>query len=51
VLTETTADHASALMLATARRLTEAEAYIRNGQWRGWHLRQLLGVDKWWYTT
>jgi gluconate 2-dehydrogenase len=45
VLTDTTADLAFALMLATARRLTEAEAYIRNGQWRGWHLKQLLGVD------
>ena len=45
VLTDTTADLAFALMLATARRLTEAEAYIRAGQWQGWHLKQLLGVD------
>ena len=45
VLTDSTADLAFALMLATARRLTEAEAYIRAGQWRGWHLKQMLGVD------
>jgi lactate dehydrogenase-like 2-hydroxyacid dehydrogenase len=45
VLTDTTADLAFALMLATARRLTETEAYIRGGQWHGWHLKQLLGVD------
>ncbi|OGA33038.1 MAG: D-glycerate dehydrogenase [Betaproteobacteria bacterium RIFCSPLOWO2_12_FULL_62_13b] len=45
VLTDTTADLAFTLMLATARRLTEVEAYIRAGQWQGWHLKQLLGVD------
>jgi len=45
VLTDTTADLAFTLMLAAARRLTEAEAYVREGNWRGWHLKQLLGVD------
>ena len=35
----------AALMLATARRLTEVENYIRTGQWKRWHLKQLLGVD------
>ena len=45
VLNETTADLVWALLLATARRLTEAEAYLRNGEWRGWQLKQLLGVD------
>ena len=45
VLDDSTADLAFTLMLATARRLTEAEAYIRAGQWQGWHLKQLLGVD------
>jgi gluconate 2-dehydrogenase len=45
VLDETTADLVWALMLATARRLTEAEAYLRNGQWTGWYLKQLLGTD------
>ena len=45
VLDDSTADLAFALMLATARRLTEAESYIRTGKWKGWHLKQLLGVD------
>jgi len=45
VLDETTADLVWALMLATARRLTEAEAYLRHGEWTGWYLKQLLGVD------
>lgn len=36
VLTETTADLALALMLATCRRVTEAEIYLRNGQWKEW---------------
>jgi gluconate 2-dehydrogenase len=45
VLDETTADLVWALLLATARRLTEAEAYLRNGEWSGWYLKQLLGTD------
>jgi len=45
VLTDTTADLAFALLLAAARRITESEAYIRNGEWRGWFLKQMLGVD------
>ncbi len=45
VLDESTADLAWTLILATARRLTEAEAYIRDGKWQGWHLKQMLGVD------
>ena len=45
VLDDSTADLAWTLLLATARRLTEAEAYIRAGNWHGWHLKQLLGVD------
>jgi glyoxylate/hydroxypyruvate/2-ketogluconate reductase len=45
VLDETTADLVWALLLATARRLTEAEAYLRNGEWDGWYLKQLLGTD------
>ena len=45
VLDETTADLVWALMLATARRLTEAEAYLRSGQWTGWYLKQILGTD------
>jgi gluconate 2-dehydrogenase len=45
VLDDSTADLAFTLMLATARRLTEAEAYVREGRWKGWHLKQLLGID------
>ena len=45
VLDDSTADLAWTLILATARRLTEAEAYIRSGNWHGWHLKQMLGVD------
>jgi len=45
VLDDSTADLAFTLILATARRLTEAEAYVRAGKWQGWHLKQMLGVD------
>jgi len=45
VLDDTTADFAFALILATARRLNEAEAYIRTGQWDKWKLKQFLGLD------
>ncbi len=45
VLDEATADFTWALILGAARRLTEAEAYLRGGQWRRWELKQLLGAD------
>lgn len=45
VLDDTTGDFTWALILATARRLTEAEAYLRAGQWNGWKLKQFLGLD------
>ncbi len=45
VLDDTTADFAWALILATARRLNEAEAYVRTGQWDKWKLKQFLGLD------
>jgi gluconate 2-dehydrogenase len=45
VLDDTTADFTWVLILATARRLTEAEAYLRAGQWDGWKLKQFLGFD------
>lgn len=47
VLTETTADLAWALLMATARRLTEAERFLRMGQWAGWGPMLFLGVDVW----
>lgn len=45
VLVETTADHAFALLLAVARRLTEAQRYVREDRWRGWHPRLLVGQE------
>ena len=45
VLDDSTADLAWALMLGAARRLTEVERYIRNGEWTGWRLKQWLGID------
>lgn len=45
VLDDSTADLAWALMLGAARRLTELERRVRNGEWKGWRLKQWLGVD------
>lgn len=45
VLTETTADLAFALLMATARRLPEAERYLRSNRWKSFSLDLLLGVD------
>jgi gluconate 2-dehydrogenase len=45
VLDDTTGDFTWALILATARLLTEAETYLRKGQWDGWKLKQFLGLD------
>jgi len=43
VLTDATADHAFALLLAVARRLREGDALVRSGTWTGWEPTQLLG--------
>lgn len=45
VLTETTADFGWALLMATARRLTESERYVRSGAWDGWSFDQFSGRD------
>jgi len=45
VLTETTADLAFALILAAARRIVEAERFVRDGRWRTWDPNLLLGYD------
>lgn len=45
VLTEATAELAFTLMLAAARRIGEGERLVRSGQWTGWALDQLLGVQ------
>ncbi|RNF40117.1 2-hydroxyacid dehydrogenase [Planococcus salinus] len=45
VLTETTADLAFALLLATARRLMEAEKTVRSGKWKAWTPMGMTGQD------
>jgi glyoxylate reductase len=45
VLTDTTADFAWALLMATARRLVEADRYTREGRFRQWEYMLLLGGD------
>ncbi len=45
VLTETTADLAWALLMAAARRVAEADRFVRAGRWRTWHPQLLLGRD------
>lgn len=45
VLTETTADFGFSLVLATARRLTESEHFLRAGQWNRWAYDMFAGQD------
>ena len=45
VLTEATADMAFALLMATARRVTESERWLRQGRWQRWAWDQFLGAD------
>jgi glyoxylate reductase len=45
VLTEATADLAWALILGVARRVGEAERFLREGRWSDWSFRRLLGID------
>jgi len=45
VLTETTADFGFALLLATARRLTESEHFLRAGQWNKWAFDMFAGAE------
>jgi glyoxylate reductase len=48
VLTEATADFAWTLLMAAARRVIEADKYVRDGRWRiGWSPTLLLGEDVW----
>jgi glyoxylate reductase len=47
VLNETTADTAFMLLLASARRLGEAERLLRSGGWDAWGPKQLTGPDVW----
>jgi glyoxylate reductase len=45
VLTETTADFAWTLLMATARRVVEADRYVREGKFTQWKFMLLLGGD------
>ncbi len=45
VLTETTADLAWALLMAAARRIVNADAYLRAGKWKSWSPQLMLGQD------
>lgn len=45
VLTETTADLTFGLLLATARRITEAAEFVRKGKWKTWSPMLLAGQD------
>ena len=45
VLTETTADLGFALLMATARRMAEAEHFLRAGLWTRWRYDMFIGAD------
>ncbi|MCL4544671.1 MAG: D-glycerate dehydrogenase [Chloroflexi bacterium] len=45
VLTETTADHAFALLLAAARRIPEGIIHVKEDRWRGWNPWLLVGRE------
>ncbi|NBT92689.1 MAG: D-glycerate dehydrogenase [Betaproteobacteria bacterium] len=45
VLTETTADFGFALLLATARRVTESEHFLRAGLWTRWSYDMFSGAE------
>jgi glyoxylate reductase len=45
VLTEASADHAFALLMAAARRIAEGDRQVRSGGWKTWEPKGLLGLD------
>ena len=45
VLTETTADFGFALLMATARRVSESEHYLRAGKWTQWSYDMFAGAE------
>ncbi len=45
VLTDTTADFAFTLLMATARRLVQGVDYVRAGKWKTWGPKLLMGQD------
>ena len=45
VLTEAVAEFTWALILALARRISEGERLVRRGEWKGWALDFMLGME------
>ncbi|MBH9965737.1 2-hydroxyacid dehydrogenase [[Bacillus] enclensis] len=45
VLTDTTADLTFGLLMAAARRIVEADRYIKEGRWKSWSPLLLAGAD------
>jgi glyoxylate reductase len=45
VLDDSTADFAFTLLMATARRVVEADNFTRQGRFRGWAIDMMLGTD------
>jgi len=45
VLTETTADMAWAILMATARRVVEGDRFTRSGRWKTWEIMGFTGQD------
>jgi gluconate 2-dehydrogenase len=45
VLTDTTADFGFALLMATARRISESEHYLRAGKWDRWRYDMFAGAE------
>lgn len=45
VVTESTADLTWGLLFSIARRVAEADRYVRAGKWKAWRLMALLGHD------
>jgi glyoxylate reductase len=45
VLTDATADFAFTLLLASARRIVEADRFVREGRFTGWMMMDFLGGD------
>lgn len=45
VLTDTTADFAWSLLMAIARRVCEAQSFLRAGKFHGWGIMTMLGGD------
>ncbi len=45
VLTEAVAEHAAALIMSLARRIREADIFLRQGRYKGWDPLLLLGME------